>query len=221
MSAPLVGQMQPFGFNWEPRGWIICSGQTLPISQFTALYSLIGDRFGGDGRVTFGIPDLRGRNCIGSGGGPATSNYPWGAGGGAETVTLANSNLPLHSHPLASTGPPPIDATTEVVASSLTSTATVKANGSAGTGYSPVNQYYGARSGENVYSLSNDTTMANDMLTVTTTLDSLTLSTTGVVDLTGVSTGDTGQGVPFDIQDPFTAIGCYAIANEGLYPPRN
>ncbi len=222
MSNPLIGQLQPFGFNWAPHGWIGCFGQLLSISQSQALYSLVGDRYGGDGRSTFGIPDLRGRRPIGSGQGPATNNYPWGARGGVEQVGLSTDHLPAHSHPLSSATPPPIDATTVMTESSLTSTAVVKANGSGVTGYVPTGQYPGANVAADIYNANADNaTMANDMVTVTTTLDSVTLSTTGTVDLTGVSTGNTGAGEAFSVLSPYTAIGCYAINENGTYPSRN
>jgi microcystin-dependent protein len=99
-SDPFVGQIQMVGFNFTPRGWAHCDGQLLAISQHSALFSLLGTTFGGDGRTTFGLPDLRGRMAIHPGEGPGLSRYQWGEKGGAESVTLTVANLPSHSHSL-------------------------------------------------------------------------------------------------------------------------
>ena len=95
---PFIGQIQPFGFNFAPRGWAQCFGQLLPIQQYTALFSLLGTTFGGDGRTTFALPDLRGRSIVGIGAGPGLSNITWGERGGNETTNLTVNNLPPHNH---------------------------------------------------------------------------------------------------------------------------
>ncbi len=95
---PFLGQIQAFGFNFAPRGWAMCEGQLLPISQNTALFSLLGTTFGGDGRTTFGLPDLRGRSIAGMGNGPGLSSITWGERGGAENHTLTTAQMPNHNH---------------------------------------------------------------------------------------------------------------------------
>ncbi len=95
---PLIGMIQAFGFDFAPRNWNRCEGQLLPISQWTALFSLIGTTYGGDGRTTFGLPDLRGRTTIGPGRGPGLSNRVWGQKGGADNTILVPQNLPSHNH---------------------------------------------------------------------------------------------------------------------------
>ena len=95
---PFLGQIQAFGFNFAPRGWAMCDGQLLPISANTALFSLLGTTFGGDGRTTFALPDLRGRVAIHPGNGPGLANYRWGQRGGVESVTLTIADIPSHSH---------------------------------------------------------------------------------------------------------------------------
>ncbi|GAB5416280.1 MAG: tail fiber protein [Crocinitomicaceae bacterium] len=97
---PFLGQIQPFGFNFAPRGWAKCDGQLLPISAYSALFSLLGTTFGGDGRTTFGLPDLRGRSIVHIGHGPGLSTITWGEKGGREDVTLTQANMPSHSHAL-------------------------------------------------------------------------------------------------------------------------
>lgn len=98
MSEPFIGQIQPYGFNFAPRGWAKCEGQLLPISSNTALFSLLGTIYGGDGRNTFALPDLRGRVPMGSGNGPGLSTRKIGAKGGTERVTLNAAQMPAHDH---------------------------------------------------------------------------------------------------------------------------
>ncbi|NHN28095.1 phage tail protein [Flavobacterium jejuense] len=95
---PFIAQIVMFGGNFAPRGWAKCEGQLLPISQNTALFSLIGTMYGGDGRTTFALPDMRGRTPIQPGTGPGLSNYNQGPGGGHEQVYLNITNIPSHSH---------------------------------------------------------------------------------------------------------------------------
>jgi microcystin-dependent protein len=96
-SDPFLGEIRMFGFNFPPRGWAFCDGQLLPISSYTALFSLLGTTFGGDGITTFGLPDLRGRVPIHVGSGPGLSPYIWGQKGGVETITEPSHN---HEHAL-------------------------------------------------------------------------------------------------------------------------
>ena len=99
-SDPFLGQIIMFAGNFAPRGWALCDGQLLPIAQNTALFSLIGTFYGGDGRTTFGLPDLRGRVPIhdGASQGPGLSPYQLGQKGGAEGVTLTQDQMPSHTH---------------------------------------------------------------------------------------------------------------------------
>jgi|SRR5271166_5641828 len=97
---PFVGQITLFPYNFAPSGWAFCAGQLLPINQYTALFSLLGTQFGGDGRSNFGLPDLRGRAPIGQGQGPGLSPYVIGQMQGAEQVTLTRATVPSHSHGL-------------------------------------------------------------------------------------------------------------------------
>jgi microcystin-dependent protein len=96
---PFVGQITVFPFNFAPVGWALCEGQLMPISQNTALFSLLGTFYGGDGRTTFALPDLRGRVPVGQGQGPGLSFYDIGEMEGGEAVTLLATQNPPHSHP--------------------------------------------------------------------------------------------------------------------------
>jgi microcystin-dependent protein len=95
---PFIGQIQAFGFNFAPRGWAKCDGTLLAISQYQALFSLLGTQFGGDGRTTFALPDLRGRSIVHAGQGAGLSPIQIGQKGGQENVTLNTNNLPAHNH---------------------------------------------------------------------------------------------------------------------------
>ncbi|PKH52788.1 phage tail protein [Tenacibaculum sp. Bg11-29] len=95
---PFLGQIVLFGGNFAPRGWALCEGQLLPISQYSALFSILGTIYGGDGRTTFALPDLRGRAAISSGRGPGLSDRRLGSRSGQETHTLTIPEMPSHNH---------------------------------------------------------------------------------------------------------------------------
>ncbi|MBU0550814.1 tail fiber protein [Myxococcota bacterium] len=97
---PFLGEIRIFGGNFAPRGWALCDGQFLPINQNQALFSLLGTMYGGDGRTTFALPDLRGRAAMHMGEGPGLSARPQGQRGGAEQVTLTVQQIPSHRHGL-------------------------------------------------------------------------------------------------------------------------
>lgn len=99
-DTPFVGEIRWVGFNFAPRGWAFCDGQLLAISQNDALFSLLGTIYGGDGRTTFGLPDLRGRAPVHMGSGPGLTPRNIGAKGGQENVTLSSTQLPAHPHTL-------------------------------------------------------------------------------------------------------------------------
>ncbi len=98
-----IGQIIMFGGNFAPRNWAFCDGQLLQISSNTALFSILGTTYGGDGRVTFALPDLRGRAPIGEGQGPGLTSRGLGQPGGSETNTLSILNLPAHNHAASGT----------------------------------------------------------------------------------------------------------------------
>ena len=100
---PFLAETVLFSFNFAPRGWAQCNGQLLPINQNQALFSLLGTTYGGDGRTTFALPDLRGRAIVGNGQGPGLSSYALGQRGGSESVTLAETQLPAHAHVISGT----------------------------------------------------------------------------------------------------------------------
>src|SRR5690242_10965284 len=98
MSEPFLAEIRIMGFNFAPYGWATCDGQILPISQYTALFSLLGVNYGGNGQSNFGLPDFRGRVPMSQGQSGGTSQYVVGENGGSEYVTLIQSELPAHNH---------------------------------------------------------------------------------------------------------------------------
>lgn len=113
MPDPYIGDIKMFAGNFAPRGWALCDGQLLAVSSYDALFSLLGTIYGGDGRTTFGLPDLRGRIPIHAGNGPGLAQRRIGSKSGAETHTLTVNELPSHKHgvlqatnqPATTTGP--------------------------------------------------------------------------------------------------------------------
>jgi microcystin-dependent protein len=97
---PFVAEIRIFPFNFAPKGWAWCDGQLLPLSQNTALFSLLGTTYGGDGKSNFALPDLQGRTPMHPGQGPGLSLHDLGETGGSETVSLLESEIPSHSHTL-------------------------------------------------------------------------------------------------------------------------
>ena len=106
MADPFVAEIRIFPFNFAPKGWAWCDGQLMPLSQNTALFSLLGTTYGGDGKSNFALPDLQGRAPMHPGQGPGLSLHDLGETGGSETVTLLESEIPAHSHALMAQGAP-------------------------------------------------------------------------------------------------------------------
>lgn len=100
MADPFVAEIRIFPFNFAPKGWAFCDGQLMPLSQNTALFSLLGTTYGGDGKSNFALPDLQGRAPMQPGQGPGLSLHDLGETGGSETVSLLASEIPSHSHQL-------------------------------------------------------------------------------------------------------------------------
>lgn len=131
MSEPFIAEVRIFAGNFAPRGWAFCNGQTLPIDQNTALFSLIGTIYGGDGRTTTALPDLQGRSPMHPGRGPGLSARRLGETGGTEETTLTAAQIPAHTHELrAGTSP-------ATAFSPSTTTGLARSVGGAGYGASP------------------------------------------------------------------------------------
>jgi microcystin-dependent protein len=108
---PYIGEIRLFAGNFAPRGWAFCDGSILPISRNTALFSLLGTQYGGDGRTTFALPDMRGRAPMHKGTGPGLTTRDIGAAGGSPSVTLLTNEIPSHSHAVNSVSKTPATIT--------------------------------------------------------------------------------------------------------------
>jgi microcystin-dependent protein len=186
-----IGTIQPFGFDFAPRGWATCQGQLMGIAQNSALFSLLGTTYGGDGQTTFGLPDLRGRMPIGAGQGPGLSPYGQGQVGGTESGTLTANNLPAHVHPAT--------ATVQVqVAGTPTGADNAPTAANSFLGASPP----GGGAAANIWS-----TALNSPVVMGGTSGTVTV-------------GPSGGSQPFGLMNPYLALN-FCIALEGIFPPRN
>lgn len=119
MSNPFIGEIRQFGGNFAPANWALCNGALLPISEFPALFQLIGTTYGGDGQTTFAVPNLAGRVPVGQGTGNGLTNRTMGEAAGEEQHTLTVAELPAHTHPVGATtaaGSQPTPANNSVTA---------------------------------------------------------------------------------------------------------
>lgn len=198
----LLGTVILFAGNYAPYGWAICDGTLLPVNQYSALFSLLGTTYGGDGSTTFGLPDLRGRVPLGVGTGPGLSPRVWGAHDGAENNTLLINNLPAHNHGVTG-GAVPVTGTLS---------GTMKVNNTGSGSQNPAGKYLGVDGSVAIYSNTQDgSTLASDAITIGASALS--------VNLNGVQTGSTGLNAPVNNMQPFLAMN-YIIATTGFYPGR-
>ena len=150
-----LSEIRLFGPTWAPRNWAHCHGQLMPISSNTALFSLIGTTYGGDGRTTFALPDLRGRVAIGNGTGGGLTTRVNGQMAGEQVHTLNILEMPMHNH-YAETANPTVQSATDRVNTSNTA--------SSGN---PANNYPATVNSAPIYGSSNDDSMANDSVEIT------------------------------------------------------
>ena len=189
-----LGSICQAGFNFCPRGYADTSGQILPIDQNQALFALLGTIYGGDGRTTFALPDLRGRKMVHVGQGAGLSNIVEGQRAGSETVTLSNATMPVHNHGATTTTP----------------TMTLRGiNSTAGNNSSPAGDVLAATRDRGRPPYPYSTAVADvDM-------------GASAIDVTAATTvQNTGASQAFNIRDPMLGIR-HCIAVNGLFPPRN
>src|SRR5688572_4385704 len=185
---PFLGQIQAFGFNFAPRGWAQCQGQLLAISANTALFSLLGTTYGGNGQTTFALPDLRGRTMVGQGQGPGLSPYVIGEQGGTENVTLTVNNLAAHTHV----------AVAQPHTHTASATATLYAERIAGTQTNP--------SGNMMAGSANMYIPPDAQQNVAMASDAITASVTNADTTVNVTNGITGNNAPLSILSPFLCV---------------
>lgn len=190
-ASPYLGTVQAFGFPFAPKNWAQCNGQLIPIAQNQALFALLGTFYGGDGRTTFALPDLRGRAVRGYGQTPGLSPCPMGTVAGAEQVTLLATNLPLHNHMLTTTGAGPM------------------VSDQPGQSPAPDNS-------NNVLGALNDPSLSATNNFYTSAAPNTNLNTGyGAPHLS-----NSGGSQPVDIMQPYLVVN-YCIALSGYFPSRN
>jgi len=223
MSDEMMGSVKIFAGNFAPVNWLACAGQLEAVADFSPLFSLIGDAFGGDGRSTFGIPDMRGRAPIGAGQGPTLSNRVRGEKGGQELVQLTVDTIPQHNHGLE-IGSDALAASSTWENASLTSTATAHPNGSVADSVStdPVGRVAGNSIGGTSYADAPGPGPGMDptFITVTTTLDSMDIKTTILTDASKYQIDNTGQSGAHENMMPWICLR-YIICWDGYYPSRS
>lgn len=197
---PIIGTIMMIAFGWAPRGWMLCNGQLLSIQQNTALFSLLGTAYGGDGVNTFALPDLRGCAPVGMGNGPSLTPIALGQRGGVESVTMTSAQMPAHVHAVVGTATGmnasvAIPATTAGATMTTPSNLSIFATGSDADG-NAVHVYTDAASNE--------------------TLLPFNAPVTGNLNL---SSQPAGGNQPVQVRNPY--VGCnFIIATEGIYPSR-
>lgn len=199
MSEPFLGEIIMFAGNFAPRGWALCNGQLLSVSQNSALFAILGTTYGGNGQTTFGLPNLQGRVPVHAGQSPGTSLYALGEASGTENVTLTINQLPAHNHTVALSG-------TGNVSVALGASS---ANGDTST---PGPTTVPAKVASGLNALNAYSTTAPD-----TTL--LPVNTTTTVNVSG-NTGFVGNNLPVPIVQPYVVVN-FIIATEGIFPSRN
>ncbi|MBY0473936.1 MAG: tail fiber protein [Nitrosomonas sp.] len=208
---PFIGEISYVAFNFAPQGWYQCDGQTLPISQYQALFSLLGATYGGNGTTTFALPDMRGRVPVHKGQHPGGSMFDMGQVSGAESMALTVNNMPTHSHLATATS-----TSTSAVAPGSTATSTLKAvNSDADIKTAAGNSLANAKGLGAAYSAAAPN-VSMSSASIETTLNGLNIVTTTS---TNVDIGMTGGSQPFSIMQPYTVVNCI-IAWNGVYPSR-
>ncbi|MBL4829758.1 MAG: phage tail protein [Aliivibrio sp.] len=213
---PYIAQITMFAGNFAPRGWAYCNGQLLSIAQNTALFSLIGTTYGGDGRTTMGLPDLRGRVPIHAGTGPGLSLRPLGQRGGTETVTLSINQMPAHTH--AATA----KTTVAVTVSDVSVNVSLQASSKEATSTTPTSSsslaVVAAGRGKNTDALIYNTETPDTSLSGGEAKEGT--ATASAVATTTVTTVNAGGSKLVNNVQPFLTVN-YIIALVGVFPSRN
>jgi microcystin-dependent protein len=215
---PILGEIKLFAGSFAPQGWFTCEGQTLSISQYTALFSLLGTTYGGDGTSTFKLPDLRGSfptQCNHLGGSHPGGNYTYGQVGGQQSYTITAINMPPHTHSIVKGAGTNLTGTISVSTTLMANNSTTNASASPASGNVLGQATDSAGSGATPAIYNNQT--ANIPLGgVSSTVNSSTLN----FDPTGLTLTPWGSGPsPIPTVPPFVAMQ-YIIAWQGIYPTR-
>ena len=192
-AEPFIAEIVMFGGNFAPRSWALCNGDLLPISQNQALFALLGTTYGGDGRTTFQLPDMRGRSPVHAGQGPGLSNIRLGQRGGAETHTLTTAQLPSHNH------------SPRLHASNARGDTAVPHEFIPATPTDPdvqINSMLASKPRTNIYH------------------ENAPAVSIGEMDARSITSSNVGGGQSFSIRSPYLAVN-FIIAIQGIFPSRN
>jgi len=208
-----LGEIRIFAGNFAPRSWAACNGQLMAIAQNQALFSLLGVSYGGDGRSTFGIPDLRGRSAMGTGQAPGLTNKTLGQLGGTNAVTMQSANMPAHTH----------TATFAGSGGSTGITAAFRASGAAGTESKAGQNGASTLGGASITDYSRTVCAVNSY--VADAAPTVPLSGVSVKQTAGSGTGtvanlNAGASQSFSIVQPYLGIN-FVICTSGIFPSRN
>ncbi|MBX3617353.1 phage tail protein [Nitrosomonas sp.] len=210
-ADPFIGEISYVAFNFAPEGWFQCNGQTLPVNQYAALFSLIGTTYGGDGVTNFKLPDMRGRVPVHQGQHPGGSVFTMGQSSGSENMTLTINNMPVHNHSATA-----VSVSTSTVAPGATATSTLKAvNSDADKKTAEGNSLANAKGLNSAYSAAAPN-VSMSPASIETTLNGVNVNTATT---TTVTVGNAGGSQPFSIMQPYTTVNCI-IAWQGIFPSR-
>ena len=189
-----IGAISGWAPNFAPRNWAFCQGQLLPLSQYQALFAVVGTTYGGNGQSNFALPNLQGRVPIGAGQSPGTSLYSLGQQAGQETVTLTPLQMPAHSHAATASATASLPASNAAATTATPTAETVLASAVGGSSRTPVDVKIYAPAPGSI---------------------NLPLSATATV-----AVANAGGSQPFSVLQPFTVIN-YIICLQGIFPPRD
>jgi microcystin-dependent protein len=193
-TEPFIGEIAIFPYNFTPRGWLPCNGQLVSVMDFQSLFALLGTTYGGDGRNTFGVPNLTGRSVVGSGKNH-TRTYCNGEAGGNETIKLTSANMPPHAHAIGVQCQSSLEASTQDGTKAAPAPDVILAKDKDSTGGVHPVLPYAEGSKKN------------------TTIGGLKVNATA-------SCQDTGLGEAAEIRNPYQVLS-YCIATEGIFPSRS
>ena len=204
----MIGEIRFFGGNFAPRTWALCDGQLISISSNTALFSILGTTYGGDGRSTFGLPDMRGRSPVHAGFGPGLAGVALGQKGGATSFTLTEANLPAHSHSASTT-------TTTDTTTDTTTTSTLHANSGAGANNSPEGDVLANDGRDRIYN-----SAAPNVAMHADAVQSSSVSTSTSTSSSTTTIGNTGGNQAVVHRSPYIGVNCI-ICISGVFPSRS
>jgi microcystin-dependent protein len=210
-----IGEIRLFAASFAPKNWAYCQAQILALQSNTALYSILGTTYGGNGQSTFGLPDLQGRVAIGVGQGPGLQNYALGQKAGTETLSLGIANMPAHTHTATFSGSSAITLNSSLMASTKQATTNIPGTGSPAANTLAAGYYSDGQGGGFPTAA-----YVNDTPTAQLTGLSVTVATPGTPGSGTVTNALTGGSQPFANMQPFLAMN-YIVCMYGMYPSRN